>query len=365
MIEGFSPKGIALSTRFNSAMKKARGTRAEQEGMTCDMRGKTHEQTTPGKRHTQIHEQRDDFGRLEDRIQQAEEKNKELTTKLEHHGKELAELKERYETLYVLLAEMLHIPEPEEAGQEMTKQTGDSQVESGEPAAGNLGGGQDKIDDEKAEIEEDRSQGEKQRGGRRGGNNEQMSKRGEVREITRAIGNDKKEQMRDKDTGEIRKQTEQKIVEEDESRKRNLILLGHREETNRTMKGKGKEKEYTEKLIKGLIGKEGEKVKYNAYRLGMVREQATRPIKMTFEDVETVDKMLKNGYKLRQLRGEEKLSLRRDLTLEERTELKDKLKETRIMNSERNDKEKEQFFYKVVEGTIIKQNIRNPKRRKK
>ena len=365
MIEGFSPRGIELSKHANLAIQKVRGNRAGQEGMACDMGGKTHEQVTPGKRCTQVHEQKDDVGGLKDRIQQVEEKNKELTTKLKHHGKELVELKERYETLYVLLAEMLHIPEPEETGQEMTKQTGGLQVENEEPAAENLGEGQDKSDGEPAEIEEYRSQGEKQGGDGRGGNNEQMSKKGAARETTRAIGNDKKEPVGDKDTGVISKQTEHKIVEEDESRKRNLILLGHREEMNRTKKGKGKEKEYTEKLIKGLIGKEGEKVKYNAYRLGTVREQATRPIKMTFEDVETVDKMLKNGFKLRQLRGDEKLSLRRDLTLEERTELKDKLKAARIMNSERNDKEKEQFFYKVVEGNIVKQNIRNPKRRKK
>ena len=38
-------------------------------------------------------------------------------------------------------------------------------------------------------------------------------------------------------------------------------------------------------------------------------------MKITFEVAETVAKLLKNGYKMRQLKGDEKLSLRRNLIL--------------------------------------------------
>ena len=167
-------------------------------------------------------------------------------------------------------------------------------------------------------------------------------------------------------TGTRPKQQIHKAVDREENRKKNLILLGHKEEETRVKEDrKEKEIEYTEKLIKGLMGNEKNKVKYNAHRLGIFKGGTNRPVRMIFEDAETVDKLLKNGYKMKHLKGDEKLTLRRDLSLKEREELNIKLKEARSMNSQRSDAEKEFFFYKVREGNIVKHFLRKPKCRKK
>merc|ERR1711980_53411 len=121
--------------------------------------------------------------------------------------------------------------------------------------------------------------------------------------------------------------------------------LCHKEEETRIKEDrKEKEKEYTEKLIKELMGNEENKVKYNAHRLGIFKRGTKRSVKMIFEDAETVDKLLKNGYIMKHLKGDEKLTLRRDLSLKERAELNIKLKEARSMNSQRSVAEKELFF---------------------
>ena len=100
----------------------------------------------------------------------------------------------------------------------------------------------------------------------------------------------------------------------------------HGKETRIKEDRKQKEKEYTEKLIKGLMGNEENKVEYNAHRLGIFKGGTKRPVKMIFEDAETVDKLLKSDYKMKHLKGDEKLQLGRNLTLKERAKLNIRLK---------------------------------------
>ena len=151
------------------------------------------------------------------------------------------------------------------------------------------------------------------------------------------------------------------------NRKNNIILLGHEEpkEIDEVEKKKN-EGEYIERLIRGLLGKEGNRIDFEAHRLGIPNRETTRPIRMSFRDEEIVNRILENGYKIKELRGNEKLTLRRDLTVMERRELHENLNEVRQRNSQRNDEEKEQFFYKVVgRGEIVKRYIHHPKKQKR
>merc|ERR1711917_207870 len=115
------------------------------------------------------------------------------------------------------------------------------------------------------------------------------------------------------------------------NRKKNIILLGHHEEPNKidNVERKKNEGEYIERLIRGILGKKGNRIDYEAHRLEVPNGETTRPIKMSFKDEEIVDRILENGYKIKELRGNEKLTLRRDLTVMERRELHENLNEVR------------------------------------
>ena len=151
------------------------------------------------------------------------------------------------------------------------------------------------------------------------------------------------------------------------NRRKNLILLGHQEESNQIddLDRRKKDEDYIGRLIKGLLGRDGNKIDYKAHRLGVSNGVNTRPLKISFKDKNTVDRILQKGYMIQKLKGNEKLTLRTDLTVTERRELHEKLNEVRQKNNQRTVQEKEQFFYKVVGGEITKRYIHQPKGRRR
>ena len=151
------------------------------------------------------------------------------------------------------------------------------------------------------------------------------------------------------------------------NRRKNLILLGHQEESNQIndLDRKKKDEEYIGGLIRGLLGKEGNRIDYKAHRLGISNGESTRPIKISFKDKNTVDRILQKGYKIQKLKRNEKLTLRSDLSIMERRELHGILNEVRQLNNQRTAQEKEQFFFKVVGGKITKRYVLQLKGRRK
>ena len=150
------------------------------------------------------------------------------------------------------------------------------------------------------------------------------------------------------------------------NRRNNLIILGHREiNRDREPSGtnRGEARQYSLELINKLLGKDCSKeVGFEAHRIGALKEGRPRPICMSFQRAEIVDQLLKKGYKMRELQKEEKVSLRRDLSSNERKELKAQLEEVRQLNDHRDENDKQNFFFKVIEGKIVKRVIHKKKR---
>ena len=352
---GFTKREIRVSQKANKNIKITIESepQKEMEGTRGNERSQRQEEGEGEEE--RLTNDKYEMEKLIKRIQQVEREYQKLAAKLEQSKKEALENREKNRTIYVLWAESTCSPEVE-----MTKQEEINQMEME----------QESVKVEETEITLEKSDNLKGEVAEVVRNETKANEEWSTEDIktARQIDNEGiRANMKELDvTGTRPKQQTNKAVDREENRKKSLILLGHKEEETRIKEDrKQKEKEYTEKLIKGLMGNEENKVKYNAHRLGIFKGGTKRPVKMIFEDAETVDKLLKNGYKMKHLKGDEKLTLRRDLSLKEREELNIKLKEARRMNSQRSDAEKEFFFYKVREGKIVKHFLRKPKCRMK
>ena len=289
---------------------------------------------------------------LKNKIQQMEKAEREWANERSLQKDKMNEITETNRRLYMLVIEALSNPR-EQA--DWSKMTWFEMQKEGEEGNNNAkeGGGKIKCEEEWEACSQ------KTTGGITAGNQEVGWEKGEENKdglVWRGIG------PTEEGTKYKPKETISAL-----NRKKNIILLGHEEpkEIDEVEKKKN-EGEYIERLIRGLLGKEGNRIDYEAHRLGIPDGETTRPIRMSFRDEEIVNRILENGYKIKELRGNEKLTLRRDLTVMERRKLHENLNEVRQRNSQRNDEEKEQFFYKVVgRGEIVKRYIHHPKKQKR
>ena len=347
MDKGFTREEILISQLASSKLTRIM-EKPNHETETTKVNERTEEKEKDKMWKAILIKQQEEIGKLINKMLWVEEESLKRAAKIDEQDKKFEKLLEITNFLYLAVTEGISSPEIEKPGDTETEQ---KEIES-------------------EATEETNTEGKKEGGfGSKGEGAEAERKAVKNQEKGSGLSGNGREQMEGEwidESGTRPKHVTRKEIEREENRKRNLILMGHREEFNKMKDDrKGREREYIEKLIKEMLGKEGNKIEYNAHRLGLFSGETKRPIKMTFRDIETVDKILKNGYKIKQLKGNEKLTLRRDLTQKERTELNEKLKEARDMNNQRSDTEKEQFFYKVVEGNIVKRYLQNPKRRKK
>ena len=88
-------------------------------------------------------------------------------------------------------------------------------------------------------------------------------------------------------------------------------------------------------------------------RLGLYKQGEMRPIKVCFKSKSTVEEIISFTWRLNKKDGYKHVTIRRDLTTEERKLLKEKTDEAKRKNEQRSEEEQSQFFWKVC-GKIVR-----------
>ena len=126
-------------------------------------------------------------------------------------------------------------------------------------------------------------------------------------------------------------------------------MRGLREEENRNWQERRKKDELMRSLL-AKISDDGEDLSgevEESVRLGAFEKGKNRPLKIKLKSQVTAEFLLQNSWKLKDQDETKGIYVRRNMTEQERENLKDILKQAREKNEERTEEEKLKFFWRV------------------
>ena len=121
-----------------------------------------------------------------------------------------------------------------------------------------------------------------------------------------------------------------------------------------------KEKEKIGKIIATVTGEEGQSVRSveEYHRIGKFEEQKDRPVKIKFATQVQAEEVLNGAWKLAAVEEFKKVWINKDLDEEERSTLRELVKEAKQKNDLRTEEEKERFYWRVRDLRLKKKFIR-------
>lgn len=144
-------------------------------------------------------------------------------------------------------------------------------------------------------------------------------------------------------------------------RRESVIVFGLKE---KVIKSKFERENDELKRAKELIGKvdddntELQEEIEEVYRLGKYEEGRDRPLKIRLKTQIAAGKVLSRTWKLTQTDLYKDVWIREDLNEEERTRRNELSKEAKEKNQQRSETEKNEFFWRILDGKIKKWYLR-------
>ena len=112
------------------------------------------------------------------------------------------------------------------------------------------------------------------------------------------------------------------------------------------------------KYLLNKISDENDESLYNEIeervRLGAHEEGKSRPLKLKFKSQVAAEALLRKAWKLKDHVDTKSIYIRKNMTQEERTKIKELVNEVKEKNEARNEEEKTKFFWKVRNGRLKK-----------
>ncbi|XP_069162662.1 uncharacterized protein PF3D7_1120000-like [Procambarus clarkii] len=154
----------------------------------------------------------------------------------------------------------------------------------------------------------------------------------------------------------IRKElvTNSKLVQNTADRTKSIIIFGCLEKEISSRVDRAAEEM---KIIEKIVGLgEGSKENVSDFRrIGKYEKEKNRPLRVTFNGVKNMMEVLRNARKLQSDEVGKSWSIRQDLSKEDREKLKMNLIEAKRLNGDRNEEDRNSFFYKVTgTGKLVK-----------
>ena len=147
------------------------------------------------------------------------------------------------------------------------------------------------------------------------------------------------------------------VVRDIAEKKKCVIITGLSEETNRNWQDR-RDKENNR--IKYLLNKisDGDDSLYTeveeSVRLGSYEEGKNRPLKLKLKSQVATEALLRRAWRLKDHEDTKLIYIRKNMTQEERTKIKELVNEVKEKNEARNEEEKTKFFWKVRNGRLKK-----------
>ena len=157
------------------------------------------------------------------------------------------------------------------------------------------------------------------------------------------------------------------LVQDIADKKKSVILFGVKEER---MAVKADRVAHDKTMISRVFEELGEEnwltdEVVEHIRLGKFEEGKHRPIKIKFNSQAPAEFMLYYSWKLHEHEDFRRIFIRRNMSEQEREQLKELLTEVKRRNDERTEEEREQFFWRVRHETIGKRWIQDDRRERR
>ena len=158
----------------------------------------------------------------------------------------------------------------------------------------------------------------------------------------------------------------EKQVNEIVERKKCVVVFG---DTERDLKDRNERKIAEIRRVDDILSVLDEEEKgwrdevEDSWRLGKYTKGQMRPIKIKFKTARVAEEVLKSSWKLSQDKKYEDIRIRKDLNEEERENMREVSREVRELNEKRTEEDKQNFYYRNMDGKIRKWYISRRERR--
>ena len=147
------------------------------------------------------------------------------------------------------------------------------------------------------------------------------------------------------------------MVRDIAEKKKCVIITGLSEETNRNWQDRRDKENNRIKYLLNKISDENDSL-YNEIeervRLGSYEEGKSRPLKLKLKSQVAAETLLRRAWKLKDHEDTKSIYIRKNMSQEERTKMKELINDVKEKNEARNEEEKTQFFWKVRNGRLKK-----------
>ena len=146
------------------------------------------------------------------------------------------------------------------------------------------------------------------------------------------------------------------VVRNIAERKRSVIVSGLKEDNIRNwQERKTKEEERIKILLNTISEEEDVYAEVEDYmRLGKYEEGKTRAMKITLKSQVAAESLLRHAWRLKGSEETKMIYVRRNMTEEERTKMREMVTEVKVRNEARSEEDKKKFFWKVRGGRVWK-----------
>ena len=140
-----------------------------------------------------------------------------------------------------------------------------------------------------------------------------------------------------------------KLIRETVDMNKSVVIMGRKEEVinNRIIRDKT-ELSNIMNIINKISQDITEKDIEEFHRVGKYESGKHRPIKVTFQSANTMEKVMRNAKNLKDEEEMKNICIRRCLSKEDRETLKEKIEDAKQKNEARSEEEESLFFFKVV-----------------
>ena len=151
-------------------------------------------------------------------------------------------------------------------------------------------------------------------------------------------------------------QQEEKMVRNIAEKKKSVVISGLVEDKERKwQERKIKEEEKIQNVLGSVLGEENAVGVVEDYqRLGKYEEGKSRPVKVTLRSQLDAESVLRNSWKLKNSQETNMIYVRRNMSQEERSKMREMVAQVKEKNEQRNEEEKNEFFWKIRHDKVWK-----------
>lgn len=147
------------------------------------------------------------------------------------------------------------------------------------------------------------------------------------------------------------------VVRDIAEKKKCVIIIGLREETNRNWQDRRDKENDRIKSLLNKISVEEEDLYAEveeSVRLGAFEEGKNRPLKLKLKSQVAAEALLRRAWKLKDSEETKTIYIRRNMSQDERMKMKELVTEVKERNDERTEEEKTKFFWRMRNGRLKK-----------